>query len=250
METICKCEKLKLHTDIPISTTESLDYMNVVLGEMTKSTKDYDQDQDQSFRAFLRPSGTEHALRLYVEGPIEEMVKLTTLRNDLMSHIWKRYGRQMVVIRGETFTFRHLQASDLDKDVSSFYDVLSELSSLEKDKVTKNDSLFILKQLQKQYYIFVVEHKDRIVGSGSLFIEQKFFRTYGKVGHIEDIVVTNKCRGYGLGKRIIDFLTNLARDLECYKTILNCNDKNVAFYEKCGYAKKENQMVLYMKSSL
>ncbi len=35
---------------------------------------------------------------------------------------------------------------------------------------------------------------------------------------------------------MILFLTELARKAGCYKSILDCDDHNVGFYERCGYS--------------
>jgi len=95
----------------------------------------------------------------------------------------------------------------------------------------------------------VIEHcsSNTIVATGTILIECKLIRDYGKVGHIEDIVVDDKFRGYGLGKEMIRILTDYSMKNGCYKTILDCSDENVGFYEKCGYERKGAQMSLYVK---
>ena len=42
--------------------------------------------------------------------------------------------------------------------------------------------------------------------------------------------------GKGLGKGIINFLTDVARRSGCYKVILDCDESNTGFYRKCGYS--------------
>uniref|UniRef100_A0A6N2KMG0 Glucosamine 6-phosphate N-acetyltransferase n=1 Tax=Salix viminalis TaxID=40686 RepID=A0A6N2KMG0_SALVM len=58
----------------------------------------------------------------------------------------------------------------------------------------------------------------------------------------EDVVVDSAARGMQLGKKIIEFLTDHAHSMGCYKVILDCSLENKAFYEKCGYRQKEVQM--------
>ncbi|KAG0148855.1 hypothetical protein CROQUDRAFT_669561 [Cronartium quercuum f. sp. fusiforme G11] len=91
---------------------------------------------------------------------------------------------------------------------------------------------------------------DRMVGCGTLVLEHKFIRAGGSVGHIEDIVVDPSVRGKSLGKRIIEALTGISERLGAYKTILDCNKDNIAFYEKCGYIHKEYEMVRYTSQEL
>jgi len=97
------------------------------------------------------------------------------------------------------------------------------------------------------YYILVVVERetDRIVGTGAVFVERKFLRGLGRVGHIEDIAVAREMQGKKLGIRIIQALTQISEDAGCYKSILNCSEANVAFYEKCGFERREAEMAKY-----
>jgi glucosamine-phosphate N-acetyltransferase len=114
----------------------------------------------------------------------------------------------------------------------------------------------------RTYHTLVIVDKatDRIVAVGTVFLERKFLRGLGTVGHIEDIAVDKKQQGKKLGLRIIDALTYISENSGSYKTILNCSEDNIressyyvtvvfgvdiytAFYKKCGYEKKESEMV-------
>ncbi|XP_024394344.1 glucosamine 6-phosphate N-acetyltransferase isoform X2 [Physcomitrium patens] len=104
-----------------------------------------------------------------------------------------------------------------------------------------------LQELGDDHYVAVIEdtEKGQIIATGSVLIEHKFLRNCGKVGHIEDVVVDQTVRGQRLGQRIIESLTQFAKDKGCYKVILDCSVENAAFYEKCGYKRKEIQMAAY-----
>ena len=71
-----------------------------------------------------------------------------------------------------------------------------------------------------------------VVGYGSLVIESKI--RGGKLGHIEDIVISEALRGRGLGNQLVAELSEIAKSHECYKVALNCKVENVSFYEKTG----------------
>lgn len=84
-----------------------------------------------------------------------------------------------------------------------------------------------------------------VVATGAVLMEQKYIRGGGICAHIEDIVVDSGYRKAQLGKKIIAELIKIAKSKGCYKVILDCSDDNVTFYQKCGFEKKECQMVLY-----
>ncbi|PFH45246.1 hypothetical protein AMATHDRAFT_71909 [Amanita thiersii Skay4041] len=104
-----------------------------------------------------------------------------------------------------------------------------------------------IRALPRTYYTLVILDKqtDQIVGVGTVFIERKFLRGLGSVGHIEDIAVDKSQQGKKLGLRVIQALTYISENSGCYKTILNCSDSNIPFYQKCGFQRKENEMAKY-----
>lgn len=85
-----------------------------------------------------------------------------------------------------------------------------------------------------------------LAATATLLVERKLIRGGAFAGHIEDVVVDAQFRGSGLGRRMVDALTDEARRRGCYKVILDCAESNVPFYERCGYATKELQMVRYL----
>jgi glucosamine-phosphate N-acetyltransferase len=82
---------------------------------------------------------------------------------------------------------------------------------------------------QQTYYVISIVHKetDKVVATGTVFIERKFLRGFGSVGHIEDIAVSKDMQGKKLGLRVIQTLVAISEAVGCYKTILNCSDDNI-----------------------
>ncbi|GAA5827255.1 hypothetical protein JCM11251_001195 [Rhodosporidiobolus azoricus] len=96
--------------------------------------------------------------------------------------------------------------------------------------------------------VVIVEDKsDRLVGQATVFIERKFLRGAGLVAHVEDVVVDPTMQGKKLGLKLIEVLTALSEEVGAYKTILDCDPKNEAFYVKCGYENKGCEMAKYAK---
>lgn len=88
----------------------------------------------------------------------------------------------------------------------------------------------------------VAEIDETAVGVASLITINKLIRSGNRMGLIEDVAVDNANRGMGIGRLLIEALKDLAVQKQCYKTILNCSEENIAFYEKCGFYQKEVQM--------
>jgi len=145
----------------------------------------------------------------------------------------------------EVYQIRKLELSDKDK---GFIELLKQLTVC--DSVSDKDFQGRFEELARlgdDHLICVIEdsRSGKIVATGSVFIERKFIRNCGKVGHVEDVVVDSMARGSQLGKKVVEFLTNHASSMGCYKVILDCSEQNIPFYEKCGFKKKEVQMVKY-----
>ncbi|KAL9241049.1 hypothetical protein vseg_015207 [Gypsophila vaccaria] len=140
---------------------------------------------------------------------------------------------------------RRLEITDKSK---GFIELLRQLTVCDSVSDVKFEARF--RELSAEgdnHVICVVEDNNtgRIIATGSVFIEKKFIRNCGQVGHIEDVVVDASARGMNLGKKVIEYLTAHAQLMGCYKVILDCNAQNTAFYQKCGFKQKEIQMVKY-----
>eukprot|EP01095_Lingulamoeba_sp_RSL-Kostka_P015401 TRINITY_DN707_c0_g1_i1.p1 TRINITY_DN707_c0_g1~~TRINITY_DN707_c0_g1_i1.p1 ORF type:complete len:188 (+),score=29.18 TRINITY_DN707_c0_g1_i1:49-612(+) len=149
-------------------------------------------------------------------------------------------------INGTNFIIKPLERQDFENNFSY---VLSQLTTVGSLNNCSFKEQFDLMKEDGSYFIIVIKDKNSnndIIGLGSILIERKFIHSTGLVGHIEDIVVDERYRGNRLGKIIIDQLVEIGHALGCYKIILDCSEKNVTFYNKCGFKKKEIQMVLYI----
>jgi len=100
------------------------------------------------------------------------------------------------------------------------------------DKISKNPD----------HVIYVATYNGKVIGATTLLIEQKFIHDGGKVGHIEDVVVRNEYQGKGVGKKIVKALLKYAERKGCYKTILDCSDDLIPFYESIGFKRHSNSL--------
>jgi len=89
---------------------------------------------------------------------------------------------------------------------------------------------------------FVFEHDKKIIGTSTVLVENKLLHYGSRVGHIEDVVVDNKSRLSGVGRRLINACLDFCEEKFCYKAILDCSEDNIPFYQSCGFTYSENCM--------
>ena len=134
---------------------------------------------------------------------------------------------------------RKLEETDLTTGFLESLDSLRKASDLSESQAKE---IFNKIKSNPEHSIFVVIQDGKVVGSTTLFIEPKFIHQGGKVGHIEDVVVAKNFQGSGIGEKLINFVLDYAKKNDCYKTILDCSDDVMQFYEKIGFKKHSNCM--------
>src|SRR5688500_8166996 len=72
-------------------------------------------------------------------------------------------------------------------------------------------------------HTFVAVVNDRIVGSASVVLEEKFIHDGGIVGHIEDVIVCKDYRHQGIGEELVKHCSKFAQERGAYKVILDCD---------------------------
>jgi glucosamine-phosphate N-acetyltransferase len=61
------------------------------------------------------------------------------------------------------------------------------------------------------------------------------------------IVVKEKYRGQRVGEKLINYLTEEAKKIGCYKVSLSCFPERVNFYERCGFKNESITMRISLK---
>ena len=137
---------------------------------------------------------------------------------------------------------RPLSRSDYDKGFIELLSQLTKVGDYTKERFeTQFDSM---KMLPGMYYVIVIEDPAvKLVASASLLIEHKFIHGAALRGRIEDVVVDKDHRSLHLGSYLLELLTELSKELGCYKITLDCKPGVEGFYEKCAYT-NEGQMFL------
>ncbi len=110
--------------------------------------------------------------------------------------------------------------------------------------IKQAEKIFSKTSANPVYNVFVAETENKIVGTATLLIEQKFLLRGAKFGYIEDVAVRKGFEGRGIGTLLIRTAVKKAKELGCLRVRLTTEDKNVIFYRKCGFKVKEKMMEL------
>ena len=134
---------------------------------------------------------------------------------------------------------REIEENDLKQGFLESLDFLRKASNIDKNKARE-----ILKKIKQNpnHIIHIAIDNNKIVGSTTLLIEQKFIHDGGLVGHIEDVVVRKEYEGKGIGIKLVMSMLECAKEKNCYKTILDCKDDVKQFYERIGFKNESNGM--------
>ena len=120
---------------------------------------------------------------------------------------------------------------------NGYLDLMFEFTNYE-HKINESEYNFYLEQMKynrlSKILIILSTIDNKIIGAGTIFKLNKIHNN--PVGQIEDVIISQKYRGLGLGKLIIEKLVKVGlEEFKCYKIILNCLDKNIDLYKKNGF---------------
>lgn len=146
---------------------------------------------------------------------------------------------QVLTLSAYSVEFRPLVLEDFDR---GFMETLAALKPIDipRDKIVE----VFHERLAQGALTYVLEEEGRVIATATMFLETKFYRKARKVAHIEDVAVHPDYHRRGFGTLIMQGISAEAKARDCYKMILDCNPKNINFYESNGYQQCEVQMRL------
>ena len=135
------------------------------------------------------------------------------------------------------------------KTIISYISVLNCLSNVYNDDdelefLIDNFKDYVL-SLPKHIKIYIMFEMNDIIGSGTLVIEPKIMHGFGKIGHIEDVIISNNVNSKDYHQNLVDFLISKAKFFNCYKVILD--EDNQTEYKKDYIISKSNKISYYFK---
>lgn len=132
-------------------------------------------------------------------------------------------------------------------DMHAYLRLLPQLSAFTWPPDAEQRFAEFFEELGDKHRVLVAEDLNTgvVVAAATLLIEPKCIHDFGKVAHIEDVVVDDLFRNCGIGMKIVQRVARVAEDVGCYKILLNCKEDRCAFYTKCEFEIKGREMARY-----
>lgn len=109
-------------------------------------------------------------------------------------------------------------------------------------ELTEAEALVIFRRMKTypDYHVYVAVLDRTIVGTYALAVMDNLAHRGARSGLIEDVVVSDKRQGQGIGRQMVRDALNRCREAGCYKAALSSNLKRERahrFYESLGFEK-------------
>ncbi|WP_420321253.1 GNAT family N-acetyltransferase [Flagellimonas sp.] len=125
------------------------------------------------------------------------------------------------------------------EDMGEVLTLIQELAEFEKDpnavEVTEEDLVKDGFGENKLFHCFVAERAAEVVGIALIYPRYSTWK--GPVLHLEDLIVSEKMRGTGLGTALLDEVVKYGHSLGVRRIsweVLDWNEPAITFYEKKG----------------
>lgn len=102
------------------------------------------------------------------------------------------------------------------------------------------ETIFLRISNYPDYRIYLAETDNEPVGTFALLVMDNLGHMGNPSAIIEDVVVSDSCRGQGIGQKMMAFATDLAQEKGCYKFYFSSNINRIdahRFYENLGFKK-------------
>ncbi len=135
-------------------------------------------------------------------------------------------------------TIKILEDTD---NIQEYIDTVKELNSSTVSLSTIEEIKNAINERPSNILTFVMVNDGVIVASATIIVEKKL-RYKQLCYHIEDVGVHPDNRGKGYGKEIVNYCIRTAKENNCYKLKLSCNNSLVDFYSQLGFVSNGDHM--------
>ena len=126
---------------------------------------------------------------------------------------------------GNHITIRRLRYKDLNNGFIETLRVLNPISL--NPKMARTYFQKIQAENPNTFIYVALTDDNQVIGTASLIIDQKFG---GKIGRLEDVATRKDFWGLGVSTTLQNVIISKAKELNCYKLVLNCKENFIEFY--------------------
>jgi|TARA_Y100000385_G_scaffold68515_1_gene68409 GNAT superfamily N-acetyltransferase len=137
------------------------------------------------------------------------------------------------------------------KDMSAVLQLIVELAVFEKEpnavEITEQSLIEDGFQGTPAFKCFVATVDDKVVGTALIY--NRFSTWKGKILHLEDLIVTQKMRGHGIGTALLDEVVKYGYHLKVKRInweVISWNNGAIKLYERQGAKVLRNWNVVHL----
>ncbi|MDB2612232.1 GNAT family N-acetyltransferase [Flavobacteriaceae bacterium] len=137
------------------------------------------------------------------------------------------------------------------KDMSAVLQLIVELAVFEKEpnavEITEKSLIEDGFQGTPAFKCFVATVDDKVVGTALIY--HRFSTWKGKILHLEDLIVTQKMRGHGIGTALLDEVVKYGYHLKVKRInweVISWNNGAIKLYERQGAKVLRNWNVVHL----
>lgn len=137
------------------------------------------------------------------------------------------------------------------KDMPAVFQLIVELAVFEKEpnavEITEQSLIEDGFQGTPAFKCFVATVDDKVVGTALIY--HRFSTWKGKILHLEDLIVTQKMRGHGIGTALLDEVVKYGYHLKVKRInweVISWNNGAIKLYERQGAKVLRNWNVVHL----
>lgn len=132
------------------------------------------------------------------------------------------------------------------KDYQNYLELMKQFRPIETD-ISFEQFCILYDKIFLSSEIYVARLNEKLIGSITIFYEQKLINNCSVYAHIEDVIVDKNLRMLNIGSKLLDYAKKQATEKNCFKCTLVCSKEVSNFYLKNKFEERGVNMSFLIK---